>query len=75
MKRMNVVKNKIGTFIVALHEAEPGTEIIYWIGCGRPEIDNHFRDAYSAGQAGLCYLYQRRLGQGLFEYMAKKPVT
>jgi hypothetical protein len=51
-------------------EAQAGDEVVYHVGphAGGP----HKRDAAAAYEAGKCVLYQRKLGGGRFEYIAKK---
>ena len=59
-----------GAFPLALHNAEKGDRIVYWIGqhCGGP----HRLDAAAASDAGLCLLFCKRVGEGLFAYCAVK---
>lgn len=59
-----------GAFGPALASAIPGDEIIYHIGewCS----GHHRHNAMGASDAGLCVLYQRRLGPRQFAYIAKK---
>jgi hypothetical protein len=59
-----------GMFPVTLHEAKKGDKIVYWIGqhCGGP----HRIDAALACKAGLCLLFCKRVGDGLFAYCAVK---
>jgi hypothetical protein len=59
-----------GGFPLALHEAKKGDRIVYWIGqhCGGP----HRLDASAASDAGLCLLFCKRVGEGLFAYCAVK---
>jgi hypothetical protein len=51
-------------------EAQAGDEVIYHVGqhAGGP----HKKEALAAYEAGKCVLYQRKLGGGRFEYIAKK---
>lgn len=55
----------------ALAGAEPGDEVVYHVGghAGGP----HRRDAFEAQEAGHCLLYQRRMGESSFAYIARKP--
>ena len=59
-----------GAFPMALHNAEKGDRIVYWIGqhCGGP----HRLDAAAASDAGLCLLFCKKHGEGLFAYLAVK---
>jgi hypothetical protein len=59
-----------GMFPLALHEAKKGDRILYWIGqhCGGP----HRLDAAAASDAGMCLLFCKRVGKGLFAYLAVK---
>jgi hypothetical protein len=59
-----------GTLMVALDNAEAGDRIIYHVGehCG----GSHRRDAARAAQDGLCMLFCKRVGEGLFAYVAIK---
>lgn len=59
-----------GAFPLALHNAEKGDRIVYWIGeyCGA----QHRLDAAAAHDAGMCLLFCKRVGEGLFAYCAVK---
>lgn len=59
-----------GAFPLALHNAEKGDRIVYHIGqhCG----GKHRGDASGAHDAGMCLLFCRRVGEGVFEYLAVK---
>ena len=59
-----------GAFPLALHNAEKGDRIVYWIGqhCGGP----HRLDAAAASDAGLCLLFCKRVEKDLFAYLAVK---
>ena len=59
-----------GMFPLTLHNAEKGDRIVYWIGqhCGGP----HRLDAAAACEAGLCLLFCKKHGEGLFAYLAVK---
>jgi hypothetical protein len=55
---------------VVFSEAAAGDEVIYHVG---PHAAGpHKREALAAYEAGKCVLYQRKLGGGRFEYIAKK---
>lgn len=66
----NISGHARGAFPLALHNAEKGDRIVYWIGqyCGGP----HRLDASAASDAGLCLLFCKRVGEGLFAYCAVK---
>ncbi len=59
-----------GMFPLTLHEAKKGDRILYWIGqhCGGP----HRLDAAAASDAGMCLLFCKRHGKGMFAYLAIK---
>lgn len=59
-----------GLFSVTMDTAKGGEEIIYCIG-GYVK-GPHKQDAMAAAMSGLCFLYQRKLGNGLFAYIACK---
>ena len=68
--RHNVNKRPQGRFSVVMAEAAVGDEIIYHVG---PHAAGpHKREAAAAYETGKCVLYQRKLGDGLFEYVAQK---
>ena len=68
--RHDVSRRPEGLFSVAMAEAEAGDEVVYHVGqhAGGP----HKKEAAAAYEAGKCILYQRKLGGGRFEYIAKK---
>jgi hypothetical protein len=68
--RHDVSKRPEGLFSAAMAEAQAGDEVVYHVGqyAGGP----HKKEAAAAHEAGNCLLYQRRLGGGRFEYIAKK---
>jgi hypothetical protein len=71
MAQIDITKERSGMFMQALLKAEPGDEIVYHVG---DRIGGaHRRDAFAAGSADLCILYQRRLEGGMFAYIARKP--
>ena len=71
MAQIDITKERTGAFGRALADAEPGDEIVYHVG---DRIGGaHRRDAFSAGSADLCILYQRKLENGMFAYIARKP--
>lgn len=71
MAQIDITKDRAGMFLVALANAEPGDEVIYYIG----ECANgaHKKDAFKAEKAGHCLLYQRRMPESRFAYIARKP--
>lgn len=70
MPQIDITKEKKGMFAHALAGAEPGDEIVYHIG--ESLGGSHRAEAYGAGEAGLCHLYQRRLHGSVFAYIARK---
>lgn len=66
----DVSKRPKGLFHVVLEEAQVGDEVVYHIGefAGGP----HKKDAFTTYENGHCFLYQRKIGQALFEYTARK---
>jgi len=71
MAQIDITKDSTGMFLVALANAEPGDEVLYHIG-GHAG-GGHKKDAFKAEKAGHCLLYQRRMGEGRFAYIARKP--
>jgi hypothetical protein len=67
---INIIKDGKGSFPVALQEAESGDEIVYHIG--KYASGPHKADALSAALQGQCFIFQRRLGDELFSYVAVK---
>lgn len=68
--RHDVSRRPEGLFTVVFSEAAAGDEVIYHVG---PHAAGpHKREALAAYEAGKCVLYQRKLGGGRFEYIAKK---
>jgi hypothetical protein len=71
MTQIDITTERSGSFLMALADAEPGDEIVYHVG---DRIGgNHKREAFAAGESNLCLLYQRRLDDGTFAYIARKP--
>ena len=68
--RHDISRRPEGLFAVVFSEAAAGDEVIYHVGqyAGGP----HKKEAYEAYTNGKCVLYQRKLGGGRFEYIAKK---
>jgi len=71
MAQIDITKERKGMFTHALAGAEPCDEIVYHVG--QYAAGAHKADAFSASEAGLCLIYQRRVGGGMFAYVAKKP--
>lgn len=70
MAQIDITKQRMGMFVHALADAEPGDEIIYHLGEYAGGCHKH--DAAAAAEAKLCILYQRR-AEKLFAYIARKP--
>lgn len=66
----DVSRRPQGLFHVVLEEAQVGDEILYHMGefAGGP----HKKDAFNTYEDGRCFLYQRKIRDGVFEYIAKK---
>jgi hypothetical protein len=71
MPQFDITKDRTGMFGHALEAAHPGDEIVYHVGEYAGGF--HKRDAAAAAEAGLCILYQKRVGR-LFAYIARKPL-
>jgi hypothetical protein len=69
----NIAKQRHGSFLIALLDANAGDEIIY--SCGPYGTGPHMSAAREAAQQGLVMLYQRRIGEGLYDYIAKRTKT
>ena len=69
-ERHNVNKRPQGMFSVVMAEAAVGDEIIYHVG--QYAAGPHKKEAFTTYCDGKCTLYQRKLGDGLFEYVAQK---
>ncbi|CAB4190201.1 hypothetical protein UFOVP1202_36 [uncultured Caudovirales phage] len=68
--RHDISNRPEGIFGLVLQEAAVGDEVIYHVG---PHASGpHKREAFSTYTEGKCILYQRKLGAGNFEYIAKK---
>lgn len=68
--RHDISKRPEGIFGLVLHEAEVGDEVVYHVG--QYAIGPHKKEAFNAYTEGKCILYQRKIGRGQFEYVAKK---
>lgn len=71
MAQIDITKDRQGMFLLVLANAEPGDEIVYHVG--ERAAGAHKRDALEAQEAGHCLLYQRRMGERCFAYIARKP--
>lgn len=71
MAQIDITKERQGMFLLVLANAEPGDEIVYHVG--EHAAGAHKRDALTAAEGGHCILYQRRMGEGSFAYIARKP--
>lgn len=70
MVEISIARQGKGTFPTSLEEAEVGDEIIYHVG--KYASGPHKDDALQAALNGKCFIFQRRLGQELFSYVAVK---
>ena len=66
----DITKGGSGIFGITLAEAAVGDTITYCVGAYAK--GPHKADALNAYEAGLCFLYQRKLGDGQFAYTACK---
>ena len=70
MAEINILKDPKGSFPDILQQSEAGDEIVYHIG--NYASGPHKSDALSAALEGKCFIFQRRLGDELFSYVAVK---
>jgi hypothetical protein len=70
MAQIDITAEGKGTFQMVLANAEAGDEILYHVG--KNAAGAHKHDAFVAHQRGECLLYQRRLGESRFAYIARK---
>jgi hypothetical protein len=70
MVEISIARQGKGAFPVSLEEAAVGDEIIYHVG--KFASGPHKDDALQAALNGKCFIFQRRLGQELFSYVAVK---
>lgn len=70
MVEISIARQGRGAFPVSLEEAKVGDEIIYHVG--KYASGPHKDDALQAALNGRCFIFQRRLGQELFSYVAVK---
>jgi hypothetical protein len=68
----NIVKDQRGTLHTVLDSIKRGDEVVYHIGeyCS----GKHKVDAMELYNQGKCILYQRKLGDGKYAYIARKPL-
>lgn len=71
MAQIDITKERQGMFLLVLANAEPGDEIVYHIG--EHAAGAHKWDAFMAAERAHCILYQRRMGERSFAYIARKP--
>lgn len=70
MVEISIARQGKGAFPVSLEEAAVGDEIVYHVG--KYASGPHKDDALQAALNGKCFIFQRRLGQELFSYVAVK---
>lgn len=70
MVEISISRQGKGKFPASLEEAAVGDEIIYHVG--KYASGPHKDDALQAALNGRCFIFQRRLGQELFSYVAVK---
>lgn len=70
MVEISIARQGKGAFPVSLEGAAVGDEIIYHVG--KYASGPHKDDALQAALNGKCFIFQRRLGQELFSYVAVK---
>jgi hypothetical protein len=70
MVEISIARQGKGTFPTSLEAAAVGDEIIYHVG--KYASGPHKDDALQAALNGKCFIFQRRLGQELFSYVAVK---
>ena len=68
----NIIKEQRGTLHTVLDSIKRGDEVIYHIG--EYASGKHKADALDLYNQGKCILYQRKLGDGKFAYIARKPL-
>lgn len=69
----DITKEGGGSFGLKLNEIDVGDTITYCVGAYAK--GPHKADALKAYEAGLCFLYQRKLENGQFAYTACKKKT
>lgn len=68
----NITKEQRGTLHTMLDSIKRGDEVVYHIG--EYASGKHKADALELYNQGKCILYQRKLGDGKFAYIARKPL-
>jgi hypothetical protein len=68
----NIVKDQRGVLHTMLDSMKRGDEVVYHIG--EYAAGKHKADALELYNQGKCILYQRKLGDGKFAYIARKPL-
>jgi len=68
----NITKEQRGTLHTVLESIKRGDEVIYHVG--EYASGKHKADALDLYNQGKCILYQRKLGDGNFAYIARKPL-
>jgi len=67
---IDITEQRKGAFWTALHEAQPGDNIVYARGSSCTGVHRH--DATQASDEGLVSLVQKRNGPSDFSYIAQK---
>lgn len=68
MTVIDITKHKQGHFWHALADAEKGDRIVYHIGDHCAGL--HRKDAAQAEKDGKCFLFCKRIDNGMFAYLA-----
>jgi len=68
----DITKDQRGVLHTMLDSMKRGDEVIYHVG--EYASGKHKVDALELYKQGKCILYQRKLGDGKFAYIAKKPL-
>lgn len=70
---IDLTKQPKGALTKALRAAEPGTRFRY--ATGELSSGPLREEAGAASEAGIALLFKRRLGEGMFEYIAVRSKT
>ncbi len=70
MVEINIAKQNQGIFEIILRNSDAGDEIVYHVG--DHASGPHKKDALMAALEGKCFIFQRRIREGLFSYIAVK---
>jgi hypothetical protein len=70
MAEINITRQIQGVFSITLRNSDAGDEIVYHIG--DHASGPHKTDALKAALEGKCFIFQRRIREGLFSYIAVK---